>query len=111
MRSVPLPDEPPWSRGGIARLAVTVSDAAWPEYRMRTAATPEDCIAVADPASEPLPLAASRLTTGDEGWVVDPAISVDESWHGACVLSREDGRLVGFLLVEEDRVRVALWVP
>jgi hypothetical protein len=33
---------------------------------------------------------------------------VDDRWHGAAVLARSDGFLVGLLLVEDGRVRVAL---
>ncbi len=64
---------------------------------------------VGDSAAVALPLAAARLTVEDGVWLVDPALPVDETWHGACVLSRDDGYLVGLLLVEEDQpVRVAL---
>ncbi|GAG37430.1 unnamed protein product, partial [marine sediment metagenome] len=81
----------------------------WPKALRRSAEAPEDCLAVADPAATPLPLTASRLTPDDQSWLIDPAVSVDETWHGACVLSRNDGRLVGMILVEEETARVALW--
>jgi hypothetical protein len=63
---------------------------------------------VADPTATPLPLAAPRLAVVDGGWSVDPAVSVDESWHGAAVVARDDGYLVGLLLVEDGEARVAL---
>ena len=74
----------------------------------RTQVDPEDCIVVADPTSPPLPLAASRLASVDGAWRVDPAVPVDAAWHGASVVSRGDGRLVGVLLVDEEEIRVAL---
>jgi hypothetical protein len=33
---------------------------------------------------------------------------VDESWHGAAVVARDDGYLLGLLLVEDGEARVAL---
>ena len=38
--------------------------------------------------------------------VTEKALSIDEDWHGACVVSREDGALLGILLVDEDGPRV-----
>ena len=35
-------------------------------------------------------------------------VSVDADWHGACVLARSDGLVVGMMLVGEDAARVAL---
>ena len=41
--------------------------------------------------------------------LVDPeAVPVEDAWHGACVLARGDGMLVGLLLVEDGEARVAL---
>ncbi|MCH8165159.1 MAG: hypothetical protein IH889_06080, partial [Planctomycetes bacterium] len=61
-----------------------------------------------DPTATPLPLAAARLTQQQDLWAVDPAVTVDDSWHGACVVARADGYLVGLLLVEKGTVKVAL---
>ncbi len=114
-KPVPLPDKPKWTDGRLAILDVQVTDAVWPGERWRAADQPENCIAVADPAAAPLPLDTSRLRPGKHVWNIDPAVSIDESWHGASVLSRADGRLIGMLLVDEDSARVALlpseWRP
>ena len=107
-KSLPLEGEPAWTAGGLARLDATVSDRPWPQRLMRAASGPEDCIAVADPGAAPIPLAASRLVPVPGGWLVDAAVSIDALWHGAGVVSRADGRLVGILLVDNDDVRVAL---
>ena len=107
-KSLPLEGEPAWTAGGLARLDATVSDRPWPERLVRAASEPEDCIAVADPGAAPIPLAASRLVPASGGWLVDAAVSIDALWHGAGVVSRADGRLVGILLVDDDDVRVAL---
>ena len=105
---LPLAVSPAWETGGLALLEVSVSEASWPMARRRAAQAPEDCLAVADPTATPLPLAASRLEVAAGGWSVDPAVSVDESWHGAAVVARADGFLLGLLLVEDGEARVAL---
>lgn len=62
---------------------------------------------VAD-AAPPLPVAAARLLRNDDGrWRIDPAVAVDHSWHGACLVSRTDGYVVGIVLAEEVNVYVA----
>jgi hypothetical protein len=105
---LPLDVSPVWETGGLALLEARVSGASWPMARRRVAEAPEDCLAVADPTASPLPLAASRLGAAAGGWSVDPAVSVDESWHGAAVVARDDGHLLGLLLVEDGEARVAL---
>jgi len=111
---VPLDMGTAWSDGGVAMIAVHLPLDAWPDDRRRRGTEPEDCLAVGDYTAAPLPLAAARLTeaqVGDGregGWTVDPAIAVDESWHGAAVVARIDGALIGVLLVEDDVARVAL---
>ena len=105
---LPLAVPPAWETGGLALLDSSVSEASWPMARRRAAQAPEDCLAVADPTATPLPLAASRLEVAGGGWSVDPAVSVDESWHGAAVVARADGFLLGLLLVEDGEARVAL---
>jgi len=75
----------------------------WPQRRSRVANEPEECLAIGDPGAEPLPLAAARLSAdGERRWSVDSALTVDPSLHGAVVLARADGHLVGVLLVDED---------
>jgi hypothetical protein len=105
---LPLTVSPVWETRGLALLDARVSESAWPMARRRAAEAPEDCLAVADPTATPLPLAAPRLAVADGGWSVDPAVSVDGSWHGAVVVARDDGYLLGLLLVEDGEARVAL---
>ncbi|MHC4948369.1 MAG: MlaD family protein [Planctomycetota bacterium] len=104
---LPLVSDPAWQAGGLALLAVDLDTWTWPIERRETPDAPPDCIAVADPTADPLPLAATRLAPGDRGWVVDQAVPVSEAWHGATVISRETGRLVGLLLVDDDGAVVA----
>jgi len=110
-QSIPLASAPKWSAHGLCVLDVQVVGGRWPQRLRRAVTEPEDCLAVGDPGATPLPLAASRLTPEEHRWRIDPAIAVDESWHGACVLARGDGRLVGIILVDEDTAVVALLSP
>jgi hypothetical protein len=99
---------PIWSAGGLSLMDLQIGTEVWPRRRSRRPESPEDCVAVADPAAAALPLAELRLEPEDDAWLVDPAVAVDESWHGACVVSRADGYLVGMLLVDGGTARVAL---
>ena len=105
----PLDETPIWTEGGLTLMPLEIGDRQWSARRMRRPKEPEDCVAVADPAAPPLPLAASRLSAdGVGGWIVEPAVAVDESGHGASVVSRADGYVVGMLLVVDGVPRVAL---
>ena len=105
---IPLDEPPVWKHWDIAVIEQWLVSPAWPEGRHRRADEPEDCLAVGDPTAPPISLAAIRLTAANGSWIVDPAVSVDESWHGAAVVGRADGYLVGVLLVEGNRARVGL---
>jgi len=93
---------------GLATLPATLDSDVWPRSRMRSTSEPEECIAVADSSDAPFPLSISRLTVVDGEWMIDPALAVDASWHGAAVVARSDGRLIGMVLFddEEDEARV-----
>lgn len=81
-----------------------------PAGALRRPAQPEDVLVIADIATAPLPLAAARFEVADSDlWSVDAAVSVDASWHGATVVARSDGRVIGLLIVsDDDDVQVAL---
>jgi hypothetical protein len=97
---VPLNESPAWEKNGLAMLPANASSVKWPANRIRPGREPEECLVVADPSGVPLPLAAAKLTPmGDGGWRVDGGLSIDPTWHGAAVVSRVDGSLVGVLLV------------
>ena len=100
--------EPPsrTQRGHLARVEVPLPVAdPWPCARLRSSAEREDCLVVAD-ASRPMALAASRLTPTPDGWLVDGALALDEQWHGAAVVARVDGNLIGVLLFEKGEARI-----
>lgn len=97
-----------WQTDHLAMIEKRIGERAWPKDRMRRATAPEDVLLIADPGGAPAPLAASRLTPAGESWRVDPAVSLEEGWHGAAVLSREDGFLLGLLLLADKGASIAL---
>ena len=110
-----VPGLPVWEGGGLARIALgsdTLRGAPRHEPKLaRRPGEPEDCLVIGDSAAAPLALAAARLSPADGGWAVDPALPLGDDWHGASVVARSDGRLVGVLLVEDGAGRVAPPVP
>lgn len=101
----PLPLESVAARSdhGVAVLPVTLQAARWPRDRIRHMTEPEECIAVTDAADAPLPISTARLSGSENGsWTIDAALPIDQSWHGAAVVARSDGKLIGVLLMDED---------
>ncbi len=107
-RAVPLAGDPTAVADGLARRPAPddLDLPAWPRALQRAPDGPEDCLAVTDPGSPPLTLAPGALEATDEGWLVDRAIPLDDRWHGAPVLARSDGRLIGLVVVESEGARV-----
>ena len=108
-RSLALTERPGWSAHGLARIDAELDPSIprWPAERRRAATAPEDCLVVSDAASPPMALAAVRLEPRASTWAVDGAIAFPDGWHGAAVVAREDGRLIGILLLDGERARVA----
>ena len=105
-KAVPLDQPPIWQRDGLAMIKADVSSVKWPQDRVRAITKNEDCLAIADNAAAPLPLESSRLAFDGGLLRVNTVMSVDSSWHGAAVVARSDGRLLGILLVDRDQARV-----
>jgi hypothetical protein len=57
---------------------------------------------VADPTLPPAPISAARLGAVEGGWELRETPGFDPSWHGAAVVDRASGSLVGILLVDDD---------
>ncbi|MCZ6837468.1 MAG: MlaD family protein [Planctomycetota bacterium] len=105
---IPLNDEPRWTDGVLTLYTESVTPYQWLSSLISHPAQPMDCIVISDPALDPLPLAASRLHDQGQHWDVDQSLSIDPSWHGAAVVSRENGHVVGLLIVDDSSARVAL---
>jgi hypothetical protein len=99
------PGAPLAEAGSLVRIALEAAgDEAWPRARVRSLAAPEDVLVCGDPGSAPVPVAASNV---DANGVLEASLSFDESWHGAAVLARSDGALLGLLLVVKGEARIA----
>lgn len=79
----------------------------WPVGRIRVAKQPESLVITCGSAEKTLPVATHRMTVEDAGWIIEPSVPLDDSWHGATVLSANDGMVVGILLRANDRSIVA----
>jgi len=79
----------------------------WTADRTRRLSKAEECLIFTDPSSPPTPLAAARLVQTDTYWAVEPAVSFYDTQHGAAVASREDGAVIGILLVDDGHGRIA----
>lgn len=69
---------------------------------------PEDCLAVTDSQSPPIPLAASSLHAHDGLWEVRSATGLTAAHHGAAVIAIKDGRLIGLLLYDRSKVTIGM---
>lgn len=108
-RRFALSESPDWTGDKLALVDIELDMNPWPADLLRHPTEPEDALVITDHATTPLPLAASRFTPAEDGgWAIDPAISIDQSWHGATVVARSDGKVIGLVLVDEDDLRVAL---
>ncbi len=91
----------------------TESLAAWPMARVRRAVTdPEDCLAVTDSQSPPIPIAASSLQRRDQVWDIRSSTGLSPAHHGAIILSTKDGHLIGQLLFDRGKASISpIYLP
>ncbi len=107
--------------GGLAFLPKKLSsvdhDAEFPAQRLGHLNEPVDCLIVTSGSESVLSITASRFQIGQtdseasdgqgERWIVDQAVPLTADFHGASVVSRVDGKLVGVLLIDESGRYVA----
>jgi hypothetical protein len=77
-----------------------VATLPFPVTRLQAPVQPESCVLVADPLGRTIPISTGRLQPAKSGWRVDPAIPLDENWHGAAVVSRASGNVIGLLCIQ-----------
>lgn len=96
--------------GRVAVLTTTEPFAdpgtGWSIERLKFASEATDCLIVTS-GIEPLSIAAARLTATETGWTIDPAVPLTEDHHGACVVSRESGHVLGLVIIEAGTATVA----
>jgi len=93
---------------GLLATAEPTGLPPWPRNRQRVATSPEACLLLGDPNETPLSLSAGRFTAETGRWVIDEEVPVGRRWHGAAVLARSDGRLIGITSVDDDVATVLL---
>ena len=96
-----------WQSGGLAMLDSSQGlGIPWPGEWIRDPESIEDVLVVGDPAAAPLPLSRARFVEEDGAWKIERGMALQEEWNGAFAFSREDGNLVGVLLVENNSARI-----
>ncbi|MCP5020860.1 MAG: MCE family protein [bacterium] len=79
----------------------------WPRERMRGMDGPEDCMVYAGSAMAPQSIGAYRMVESPRGMEVSEDMRFPPEWHGAPVVARVDGHLVGLLLLVEGNARIS----
>ena len=102
------------------KLATTDNSAAHPSARIGTTSKPVDCLVVTSGSESVLSVHASRFrvgtppsvspspSTAEITWFIEDSVPLTADYHGACVVSRADGNVVGVLYIDESGKRVAL---
>lgn len=93
-----LPCDPP-SAGGLARSPLPAPTA------------PAECLVYLDRPAAPLCWAAHRLSVVAGGWRIDPSVAVAANWHGAAVVERASGRLIGVVLADRREIALVTVAP
>lgn len=93
---------------GRLRKRIKTEQTTWSANKLRVATEPEEVVVTCGRAEKTLPIAVHRLRAESAGWFVDPSVPLDDSWHGATVLSARDGFVIGVLVRSNDRSFVAL---
>lgn len=74
----------------------------WPARQIRTPTGPENCLILSTHDAS-VPLASDKITVTDGKWEIDPAIALGTESLGACVLSVNDGALIGILVFDDEK--------
>jgi hypothetical protein len=90
-------------RGGLIHLKLKLAGTEpWTsDSGVRTLTEAIDCLVLTDGTTTPLAIDAGRLHSSGNGWQIDKAIAFDPDMHGAAVVARSDGVLVGILSVSD----------
>ena len=76
----------------------------WETNRLRRPSAPENVAIIVSAGHEPLPIDASRITAAAaDRWEIGSSLASTEDWHGASVISREDGKLIGIVMFAEGK--------
>jgi len=76
----------------------------WNAGQWRSPQEAEDCLVVS--GTQGIALAASRIQKST-GWRIDPEVTFSRDWHGAAIVARADGALLGLLVWTDRGARLA----
>lgn len=108
--TIPLIAEGVTTSGGLATRTIPAeeikAESLWPLAKIQFDANLgkdfQQLIVTCGSDNLTMPLATDRLTALDGRWQVDPLLPLDETWHGASVLSAAEGKLLGIVLSTEE---------
>lgn len=93
---------------GIRKVRLPGVVAAGAPLVIRSPGIGQDYVLITDPQSPPRPLAAGAV---DGEGIIDPVADLDSTAHGAAVLARGDGALIGVVSVGTDGKARLLPIP
>jgi paraquat-inducible protein B len=105
------------------KIESVTADATWPLERIGHPNEPVDCLIVTSGADSVISVSAQRLAINNEftdkesstsdavSWIVAPSVPLTADSHGASVVSRADGKVIGQLVVDQNGSRVSLMPP
>ena len=101
-----LPIDPIQVIDGLAvfelNLEEPIATDRWPIQRLRHPRRPENVAIVIAAGQQHLPIDVARITASEPNhWAIGASLAATEDWHGASVVSREDGNLIGLVIFEE----------
>ena len=85
--------------------------ATWAVADIRFSGSPEELVLYTGPQEPQLVIPADRMQDAGGVWLVEPSIPLDESWDGAAAIAREDSKLIGILVMEENRPGIVPLAP
>ena len=110
--AIPFAKDQLASSGGLATyriMATLPASSPWPCDWIRHPREAEDCLLVSDPQAAMVPLSANQIAARQsDRWLIAAANSYDASLDGACVISRSDGALLGFLDLARGQAEIVL---
>jgi hypothetical protein len=102
--------EPGGTALAVMRLASALARARGPAPELRAPTGPEECLLVGAADQEPRAVSIARLEEKEGRWQGIAELLRDTSpqewrrqWHGAAVVARKDGAVIGLLMVPEGR--------
>lgn len=104
-------EEVSWQNDSLALYRGKIDASPWTKGLL----TPKNIVDIAVFTTSAVPTLVDRdhLKEKDGTWTVDAGLPFNRtSWHGAVVVSREDGSVIGILCVDKkDRATVVPWFP